>query len=92
MSVLEPQSVDSYFNWNFFDAILQQKEGFDAYVFEDIADSLLNSKPGLREMFEQKKTSDEKFRNDSQEQLKFIYNNTILEPEYMRYPVARIME
>jgi len=92
VQVLEPQAVDSYFNWNFFDAILQQKEGFDAYVFEDIADSLLNSKPGLKEEFEWKKSEDEKFRNDGQAQLKFIYDNTILEPEFMRYPVGRIVK
>jgi len=89
--VLEPQASDSYFNWNFFDAILQQKEGFDAYVFEDIADSLLGSKPGLREEFKKRKSEDEKFRNDPQAQLKFIYDNTILEPEFMRYPVGRIV-
>jgi len=92
MHVLEPQSSDSYFNWNFFDAILQQKEGFDSYVFEDIADSLLNSKPGLREEFEKKKSDDEKFSNDAQAQLKFIYDNTILEPEFMRYPAGRVVK
>lgn len=93
--VLEPQSADSYFNWNFFDATLQQKEGFDAYVFEDIADSLLDVKTGhdvsLRKQFEEKKASDEKFRNGGNAQLKFIYDNTILEPEFMRYPVARMI-
>lgn len=92
MHVLEPQSPDSYFNWGFFDAILQQKEYFDPYLFEDTADSLLNSKPGLKEEFERKKAEDEKFRNDGYAQLKFIYDNTILEPEFMRYPVARIMK
>jgi hypothetical protein len=91
ISVLEPQGVDSYFSWNFFDAILQQKEYFDPYLFEDIADSLLSTKPGLRDEFEKKKQNDEKFRNDGGLQLKFIYDNTILEPEFMRYPVARII-
>lgn len=37
LEVLEPEAPDSFFNWNFFDTILQQKEGFSAYVFEDIA-------------------------------------------------------
>lgn len=91
MQVLEPQANDSYFNWNFFDAILQQKEYFDSYVFEDIADSLLNSKPGLKNEFDKKKLEDEKFRTDGETQLKFIYDNTILEPEFMRYPVGRIL-
>src|SRR3990172_10354627 len=77
MHVLEPQAGDSYFNWNFFDAILQQKEGFDPYVFEDIADSLLSSKPGLKDEFDRKKADDEKFRNNGEAQLKFIYDNKI---------------
>lgn len=89
--VLEPQSPDSYFCWNFFDAILQQKEYFDPYLFEDIADSLLDSKTGLRKEFEMQKQNDERFINDAYAQLKFIYDNTIREPEYMRYPVGRII-
>ncbi|MCX7877621.1 MAG: M14 family metallopeptidase [Ignavibacteria bacterium] len=90
--VLEPESPDSYFNWNFFDAVLQQKEYFEPYLFEDIADSLMNSKPGLRKEFEKMKENDEKFRNDAYLQLKFIYDNTVREHEYMRYPVARVTE
>src|SRR4030095_4220612 len=90
MHFLEPRGTDSYFAWNFFDAILQQKEDFDDYVFEDAADSLLNSKPGLKEEFEKKKSEEEKFRSDANAQLTFIYNNTLLEPEFMRYPVGRI--
>ncbi|HJY63687.1 MAG TPA: M14 family metallopeptidase [Ignavibacteria bacterium] len=92
MHVLEPQAGDSYFNWNFFDAILQQKEGFDPYVFEDIAGSMLSSKPALKDEFDRKKADDEKFRNNGEAQLKFIYDNTILEPEFMRYPVGRIVK
>jgi len=90
MHVLEPQAADSYFCWNFFDAILRQKEYYENYLFEDSADSLLNSKSGLRKEFEEKKKTDEKFRNDGNAQLTFIYDNTIREPEFMRYPVARI--
>lgn len=45
--VLEPQSDDSYFCWNFFDGILSQKEGFSNYVFEDRAASYLQSNPEL---------------------------------------------
>ena len=33
METLEPQAEDSYFAWNFFDAILGQKEGFDFTIF-----------------------------------------------------------
>ena len=70
---------------------IQQKEYFDPYLFEDIADSLLNSMLGLKEIFEARKQTNEKFRNDGYAQLKFIYDNTIREPEFMRYPVARFI-
>ena len=42
IETLEPEATDSFFNWNFFDTILQQKEGYSAYVFEDIAEQFLN--------------------------------------------------
>ena len=33
LETLEPEAKDSFFNWNFFDTILQQKEGFSPYVW-----------------------------------------------------------
>ena len=33
MATLEPQAPDSFFNWNFFDSVLQQKRGFFAICF-----------------------------------------------------------
>src|SRR5690606_9422940 len=41
LETLEPITTDSFFNWNFFDPILQQKEGFSPYVFEDEAARIL---------------------------------------------------
>ena len=32
LSVLEPEAVDSYFAWNFFDEILMQKEYYSNYL------------------------------------------------------------
>ena len=43
METLEAAATDSFFNWNFFDTILQRKEGYSAYVFEDIAEDYLNN-------------------------------------------------
>lgn len=34
IETLEPHAVDSYLAWNYFDAILQQKEWFSAYVLK----------------------------------------------------------
>ena len=48
IETLEPQAEDSYFTWNFFDAILGQKEGYSAYSFEDIAADYLKKNPELK--------------------------------------------
>jgi hypothetical protein len=53
VEVLEPEGEDSFFSWNFFDSILQQKEWFSDYVFEEKAEELLRNDPILRKQFEE---------------------------------------
>ncbi|MDJ1484573.1 M14 family metallopeptidase [Cytophagaceae bacterium YF14B1] len=92
VETLEPQATDSFFNWNFFDSILQQKEGYSDYVFEDLAEKLLNEKPELRKKLEDQKASDEMVRNNPRAQLDFVYKNSpYYEPSHLRYPVFRIL-
>jgi hypothetical protein len=92
VETLEPEAPDSFFNWNFFDAILQQKEGYSAYVFEDLALELLQENPNLKEQFEDKKVSDQEFAKNGRAQLDFIYKNSpYYEPSHLRYPVYRLM-
>ena len=91
VEVLEPLSPDALFAWNFFDAILQQKEYYSDYVFEDLAASLLKKDAKLRKLFTDKKKADKAFAKDGKAQLDFIYHNSqYMEPEYMRYPVFRL--
>jgi hypothetical protein len=48
VETLEPEGDDSFFAWNFFDAILQQKEWFSDYVFEEKAEEILKENPVLK--------------------------------------------
>lgn len=90
-NVLQPEAPDSYFNWNFFDAILQQKEWFSDYVFEDIAAELLQSDPELKKKLEAQKAKDPVFAASSFQQLYFVYRNSpYFEQGYRRYPVYLI--
>jgi hypothetical protein len=90
-SVLEPQGIDSYFAWNAFDAVMQQKEGFSDYVFEEKAKELLDKDLQLKSDFEKKKKEDVKFANDAFAQLDFIYKRSpYYEKSHKRYPVYRI--
>ena len=90
IETLEPQGEDSYFAWNFFDAILGQKEGFSGYAFEDIAADYLKNNPELQNKLRDRKSSDTAFANSARAQLNFIYQNSPwYEPAHMRYPVYR---
>lgn len=92
VELLEPQAVDSYFNWNYFDTILQQKEYFSPYVFEEIASKLLAENKELKTEFEAK-MSDEEFAKNWYAQLSFIYQNSPhYEKLHLQYPVYRVMD
>lgn len=92
LETLEPEAPDSFFNWNFFDAILQQKEGYSAYVFEDLAVEFLAKNPTLKEKFETKKAEDKSFAENGSAQLEWIYKNSdYYEPSHLTYPVYRVL-
>lgn len=92
IETLEPHAVDSYLAWNYFDAILQQKEWFSAYVFEDEAPQVLAQNPELKKAFEEKKKNDPDFAANTFAQLYYIYKGSDhYEPTHNQYPVTRLM-
>lgn len=91
LETLEPITSDSFFNWNFFDSILQQQENFSPYVFEDKAAKILEDDPILKEEFETKKREDRQFSNNSSQQLVWIFQRSPnYEKSHLRYPVFRV--
>lgn len=91
METLEPQATDSFFNWNFFDSVLDQKEHYSAYVFEDTATGLLKDDPELKTRLNQKKIKDSTFAQNPSAQLEFVYQNSnYYEKTHLRYPIARL--
>ncbi|AMR30911.1 hypothetical protein A0256_05465 [Mucilaginibacter sp. PAMC 26640] len=92
VETLEPQGVDSFFAWNFFDSVLGQKEYFSDYVFEDIAGNLLKKDPELRKKLDDEKAKDPKLAASGAAQLNFVYRNSpYFEKTYLRYPVGRLL-
>ena len=91
VEMLEPTCDDSFFAWNFFDAILQQKEGYSDYRWEDIAADFIKSHPEVKAKLQAKKMSDSSFANNASAQLEFIYKNSpYYEAAHLRYPVFRL--
>ena len=91
IEMLEPTGDDSFFAWNFFDGILQQKEGYSDYRWEDIAAGIIQKDPLLKQKLDEKKASDSNFAKNSSAILDFIYkNSSYYEKAHLRYPVYRI--
>ncbi|SFJ50174.1 M14 family metallopeptidase [Olleya namhaensis] len=91
IETLEPQAPDSFFNWNFFDTILQQKEGFSPYVWEDKAELLLAQNPKLKINFNLKKSYDKDFATNWYSQLDWLHKQSPnYEKSHLQYPVFRV--
>ena len=92
VETLEPQSTDSFFNWNFFDSILGQKEYFSAYIFEDTAAEMLANDADLRKRFDLEKSQNPEFSKSGSAQLNWLYKNSrYYEKTHMRYPIGRLL-
>ena len=90
VETLEPQATDSFFAWGLFDSILQQKEHFSDYVFEDLAADFLTKNPLIRQQLEDRKKQDPKFAQDGAAQLEWVYQHSpYREAGFRRYPVRR---
>lgn len=93
VETLEPLGDDSFFSWNFFDAILQQKEGYSNYRWEDVAAQYLQTHPELKQQLMDKKKTDTAFAASADAQLDFVYKHSpYYEPEHLRYPVFRLIK
>lgn len=91
VETLEPDAPDAFFTWNFFDGILQEKEYFSSYVFEDVAANLLKKDPELKARLEEKRKKDPAFAANAAAQLDFVYRNSpYLEQGYLWYPIFRL--
>jgi len=92
VETLEPESQDSFFNWNFFDTILQQKENFSAYVFEPMAKEILaNMSESQQKEFYDLQENDSAFAANNYAQLDWIFKRSDhYEKAHKKYPVYRL--
>lgn len=94
VETLEPQAHDSFFRWGFFNSVLEKKEAFSDYVFEDTALEMLQTEPLLAAQFESWKENNPQALSDPQQVLRFIFahGKRFHEPEWMRYPVFGLLD
>ena len=91
METLEASATDSFFNWNFFDSVLKRKEGYSAYVFEDIAEQFLIKNPDIKKELEEKINTDIDFAQNPRAQLDFVYKKSpYFETAYLKLPIYKV--
>lgn len=93
VEMLEPTGDDSYFAWNFFDAVLQQKEGYSNYRWNEVAEDWLQKNPAIAKQLQQKREADNSFAHSADKQLDFVYKlSPWYEPIHLTYPIYRLMK
>jgi hypothetical protein len=75
VNLLDPQGPDALAAWGFFDAIFEQKEYFESYVMERMAQEMLDKDAALRAEF-QAALADPKFAASPQQRLEFFYRRS----------------
>ncbi len=92
VETLEPEGHDSFFRWGFFNSVLEKKEAYSDYVFEDHAAELLREEPALAAAFDAWKAANPALLADQNAVLDFIFANCerYREPEWRRYPVLML--
>ena len=90
LETLEPAGQDSFFKWNYFDTILQQKEGFSTYVFEATARDILSKNKALKATFDSIKKVEKDFRSSNYRQLEWIHKRSPnYEQAHLNYPIYK---
>jgi hypothetical protein len=91
-TVFTPDNPDSFFNYNYFDSSLNQKEYFSTYLFDTTAVRILERNPTLRRAFLELQGTDSSFAANNRKMLDFIYKNSkYYEGTVGRLPVFKIL-
>ena len=89
--LLEPKSADSFVRWGFMNQIFEQKEYYEDYVMERLAEEMMKNNPELKKEFEEKLKTDEAFRNNPRTRLDFFYERSPYPDKQLNvYPILRI--
>lgn len=88
--LLEPSSDDSFFQWGFFDEVLERTEYYENYVMEPMAEEMMKDDPQIATEFQHKLETDAAFRASPEQRLMFFYERSpYFDTRWRLYPVAR---
>lgn len=74
--LMEPESVDSFFQWGYFHSILSQTEYMETYIMEPLIAKMLAEDASLKIQFEEKMKSDPEFAKSPRSIYRWFYEKT----------------
>lgn len=93
LHLLEPKGPDSFLRWGFFNSIFEQKEYFEEYSMEPIAQKMAIENPNLKKEFEEFINSDPKIKENPRRRLNFFYERSpYWDKQFNVYPILRVIE
>ncbi len=93
MNMLEPQAPDALVGWGFFNTIFEDREYFENYVMEPLAERMAAKDSLLLEEFESKLAADSSFAHSPARRLQFFYDRSpYKDAEKNLYPIFRVKE
>ncbi|MCS5490678.1 M14 family metallopeptidase [Algoriphagus limi] len=88
--LLEPESVDSFFQWGFFNTIFAQTEYMETYIMEPMIAQMLEKDANLKAAFEEKMSSDPEFAKNPRRIYRWFYEKTpYFDQNWKVIPVGR---
>ncbi len=88
--LMEPESVDSFFQWGYFNTIFTQTEYMESYIMEPLIAKMLVEDSDLKSRFEQKKTADPEFAKSPRAIYQWFYAQTpYFDQNWKLIPVGR---
>lgn len=86
----EPESVDSFFQWGYFNSVLSRTEYMERYIMEPLLAKMLAEDTKLRTEFEEKKASDPEFARNARAIYSWFYAKTpYFDQNWKVIPVGR---
>lgn len=93
MQMLEPQAPDALVGWGFFNTIFEQREYFEPYIMEPLAQKMAQADTTLKKEFEKKLRTDRSFADNPYERLHFFYERSpYWDVEKNVYPIVRVIK
>lgn len=74
--LMEPESVDSYFQWGYFHSILSQTEYMETYIMEPLISKMLSEDADLKIRFDEKMKAEPDFAKSPRSIYRWFYEQT----------------